>query len=110
MGGEPGGSCSGLGGQTEVRVGVDVGGTFTDLVLLSEDGEILTRKLLTTPDDYGRAVVGGVGGLPERLGLPGSGGRGDPLRRDAARVPEDVLDEKLSPEYAREVYGVESLA
>ena len=59
-----------VGQQTEVRVGVDIGGTFTDVVLLSEDGEILTRKLLTTPDDYGRAVVGGVGGLLEGLGLP----------------------------------------
>ena len=37
---------------------------------------------------------------------PGGGGLGDPLRRDPQRVLEDVLDEKLSPEYAREVYGV----
>jgi N-methylhydantoinase A len=55
------------------RVGVDIGGTFTDVVLLGEDGSVLTRKLLTTPDDYGRAVVDGVRGLLEQGGLDASG-------------------------------------
>jgi N-methylhydantoinase A len=54
---------------SEIRVGVDIGGTFTDVVLLSEDGSIVTRKLSTTPEDYGRAVVGGTAGLLEQLGL-----------------------------------------
>jgi N-methylhydantoinase A len=51
-------------------VGVDIGGTFTDLVLLAEDGRLVRRKLLTTPADYGQAVVAGTGGLLEELGLP----------------------------------------
>ena len=34
-----------------MRVGVDVGGTFTDLVALGEDGAIEVRKVATTPDD-----------------------------------------------------------
>src|SRR5207248_6995187 len=34
-----------------VRVGVDIGGTFTDLVALREDGDIEVRKVVTTPDD-----------------------------------------------------------
>lgn len=33
------------------RVGVDVGGTYTDLVALAEDGEIAVRKVVTTPED-----------------------------------------------------------
>ena len=33
------------------RVGVDVGGTFTDLVALGRDGEIDVRKVVTTPED-----------------------------------------------------------
>ncbi|MGH7547080.1 MAG: hydantoinase/oxoprolinase family protein, partial [Gemmatimonadales bacterium] len=33
------------------RVGVDVGGTFTDLVALGRDGEIEVRKVVTTPED-----------------------------------------------------------
>ena len=34
-----------------MRVGVDVGGTFTDLVALAQDGTIEVRKVVTTPDD-----------------------------------------------------------
>src|SRR5437667_7509859 len=42
--------CGG-GRVVAVRVGVDVGGTFTDLVALREDGAIEVRKVVTTPDD-----------------------------------------------------------
>src|SRR2546422_3980421 len=42
---------SGAGGGGVVRVGVDVGGTFTDLVALAEDGTIEVRKVVTTPRD-----------------------------------------------------------
>src|SRR3989442_14755312 len=38
-------------GDGVVRVGVDVGGTFTDLVALAENGTIEVRKVVTTPDD-----------------------------------------------------------
>src|SRR5256714_15599837 len=34
-----------------MRVGVDVGGTFTDLVALTPEGAIAVRKVATTPDD-----------------------------------------------------------
>lgn len=37
---------------------------------------------------------------------PGGGGYGDPFERDPAQVLADVLDEKLSREYARREYGV----
>ena len=36
----------------------------------------------------------------------GGGGYGDPLERETARVHEDVVDEKVSVEHAREAYGV----
>jgi N-methylhydantoinase A len=52
------------------RIGVDIGGTFTDLVLWRDGGTALRReKLLTTPDDPSRAVVEGVGRILEREGL-----------------------------------------
>ncbi len=41
-----------------------------------------------------------------RLELAGAGGWGPPLERDPAAVLEDVLDQKLSVEHARRVYGV----
>ncbi len=43
-----------------IRIGVDIGGTFTDLVFLEPDGHLEKRKLPSTPDDYARAIVDGV--------------------------------------------------
>ena len=42
-----------------VLVGVDVGGTFTDFVVLS-NGSARAHKVPSTPDDYGRAVERGL--------------------------------------------------
>ena len=43
------------------RLGVDVGGTFTDLLLFNDDtGESFKTKVPSTPDDPSRAVVGGT--------------------------------------------------
>ena len=38
-------------GGGALRVGVDVGGTFTDLVAVAQDGAIEVRKVVTTPQD-----------------------------------------------------------
>ena len=43
-----------------IRVGIDVGGTFTDIVFLAPDGTVLTRKILSSPDDYSRAIRAGL--------------------------------------------------
>ncbi len=42
------------------RVGIDVGGTFTDFVHL-KDGRLHVHKTATTPDDQSRAVAEGIG-------------------------------------------------
>ncbi|MEC7203723.1 MAG: hydantoinase/oxoprolinase N-terminal domain-containing protein, partial [Pseudomonadota bacterium] len=45
----------------QYRIGVDIGGTFTDVVLWSVAGaETRQTKLLTTPDDPSRAVIDGI--------------------------------------------------
>ena len=52
------------------RIGVDIGGTFTDVVLWNYAGGALRRdKLLTTPADPSRAVVDGIGRILAREGL-----------------------------------------
>ena len=52
------------------RIGVDVGGTFTDLILVDEDaGRITVDKLRSTPEDPALAVVEGVRGLCEKAGV-----------------------------------------
>ena len=51
------------------RAGVDIGGTFTDVIFLGDDGEVLIRKIASTPDDYSRAVLEGVRGGIQELGI-----------------------------------------
>src|SRR5262249_52560388 len=43
-------------------IGVDTGGTFTDVVLLKPSGELITGKAATTPTDFS---VGGLNALGE---------------------------------------------
>jgi N-methylhydantoinase A len=49
--------------SNKLRVAVDIGGTFTDLVLLDGDRVVATGKALTTPDDPSMAVGEGIKGL-----------------------------------------------
>jgi len=51
------------------RIGIDVGGTFTDLVLARPDGSIELAKSPTTPDDQSRGVVNGIALLAEGEGM-----------------------------------------
>ena len=51
------------------RLGVDIGGTFTDIVLLGEDGAIHTKKLLSSPPDYSEAIETGVAQLLAETGV-----------------------------------------
>jgi N-methylhydantoinase A len=46
--------------MTRYRVGVDIGGTFTDIVFLSEHGARLTRKVSSSVDNYATAIVDGL--------------------------------------------------
>jgi len=49
-----------------LRIGIDIGGTFTDLVLLDEEtGETFAAKILTTPAD---PSIGAMEGLRKELG------------------------------------------
>jgi N-methylhydantoinase A len=52
------------------RVGIDVGGTFTDLVLHDPARALVrTGKLLTTPDDPSQAIIDGIVRLLGEAGL-----------------------------------------
>lgn len=51
------------------RVGVDVGGTFTDITLWNEDRrEIVVHKLPSTPTDPAQAMMAGLGEITDRVG------------------------------------------
>ena len=49
------------------RVGADVGGTFTDVILQDGRGRAFIRKRLSTPPSYDEAVVEAVSTLAKRL-------------------------------------------
>ena len=46
-----------------LRIGVDIGGTFTDLVCLDAEGRVRTHKTASTPHDYGAGIVEGLQAL-----------------------------------------------
>jgi N-methylhydantoinase A len=52
------------------RIGVDIGGTFTDIVLMSDEGAVYSKKLLSTPADYSAAIEDGVVTLLSELCIP----------------------------------------
>src|SRR2546428_2584414 len=84
----------GRGGGGRVRVGVDVGGTFTDLVALGVDGTLEVRKVTTTPEDPAvglfRAVDSftGTGEGGRETGRSGADSR---FPRPSPPVPIDLL-------------------
>jgi len=49
------------------RLGVDVGGTFTDLLLINEEnGQTFTAKIASTPDDQSIGVLNGIQRICQR--------------------------------------------
>ncbi len=51
--------------QHSYRIGIDIGGTFTDVVVARDDGLIETRKVPSTPDDYSRGIAQALKALVE---------------------------------------------
>jgi N-methylhydantoinase A len=64
--------------QTGYRLGIDAGGTFTDFVLASADGQVRLFKALSTPADPARAIAEGL-----RLIAEATGERPEAIVRDA---------------------------
>jgi N-methylhydantoinase A len=59
-----------MGGADLYRIGIDVGGTFTDFTLLSEsDGQVRFHKVASTPADPSQAIASGIADLLAAHGL-----------------------------------------
>jgi N-methylhydantoinase A len=43
------------------RIGIDIGGTFTDMVFLTPEGRVARAKVLSTPEDYSLGIAAGLG-------------------------------------------------
>jgi len=57
--------------MTTYRVGVDIGGTFTDIVLLGSEGTLHTKKISSSVGDYARAIIEGLAEVFAEAGLEG---------------------------------------
>src|SRR4051794_4360164 len=51
------------------RIGIDVGGTFTDLVAIDQGGDTVLAKVPSTPEDPSVGVLAGLEDLARRLEL-----------------------------------------
>ena len=68
---------TGISKSSGVRIGIDIGGTFTDLVLLDErGGHQQNLKALSTPDDLAESVLDLIQSsrvLPEKISFMAHG-------------------------------------
>src|SRR5947207_12201992 len=74
------------------RVGVDIGGTFTDIVLLGSDGTIHTRKIASSVENYAQAIVEGLAEVFRETGL--AGGAIEEIRHGTTVASNAILEHK----------------
>jgi N-methylhydantoinase A len=77
------------------RVGIDIGGTFTDLLLVGEDGAVVIGKTLTTPGDPSLAVENALRPVLEAGTIKG-GERGT-LLHGTTLVTNALIERKGAP-------------
>ncbi len=51
------------------RIGADIGGTFTDIVLIDEEGNVLSKKVSSSVENYASAIIAGITDLFETHGI-----------------------------------------
>ncbi|HLC27410.1 MAG TPA: hydantoinase/oxoprolinase family protein, partial [bacterium] len=56
-------------GNQSFIIGIDTGGTFTDIVVLDSSGEITTSKARTTPSDFSVGVLNAIREAARSLGI-----------------------------------------
>ena len=74
------------------RVGVDIGGTFTDIVLLGSDGTVHTKKISSSVDNYAQAIVDGLSEVFAETGLAGAAI--DEIRHGTTVASNAILEHK----------------
>ena len=74
------------------RVGVDIGGTFTDIVLLGADGTLHTKKISSSVGNYAQAIVEGLSELFGETGL--AGGVIEEIRHGTTVASNAILEHK----------------
>jgi N-methylhydantoinase A len=80
------------GGVGALRIGGDIGGTFTDIVLLGEGGRVHTRKVPSSAEDYARATAEALSVAFAELGI--DGGRVAEVRHGTTVASNAILEHK----------------
>ena len=75
-----------------MRVGVDIGGTFTDLVFTNANLHLDKLKVPSTPDDYSRAIVSGIETYLSQKGI--NGGSIDEIVHATTVATNAILERK----------------
>ena len=78
--------------MTGFRVGVDIGGTFTDIVFLGADGKIHTKKISSSVEDYAQAIADGLDQVFGETGLQASAV--EELRHGTTVASNAILESK----------------
>jgi N-methylhydantoinase A len=79
--------------DTFYRLGCDIGGTFTDFVLLNDQtGEMQINKCLTTPSDPSNAVEQGIKEMEQKI--PGFIGKLDEIIHGTTLVINSIIERK----------------
>ncbi len=78
--------------MTTYRVGVDIGGTFTDIVLLGSDGTLHTKKISSSVGNYAAAIVDGLAEVFREQSL--AGGDIEEIRHGTTVASNAILEHK----------------
>jgi len=76
----------------DFRIGVDIGGTFTDIVLWGADGAVRVKKVSSSVDDYARAIIEGLAEAFVEAGLEADGV--SQIRHGATVASNAILERK----------------
>ena len=77
------------------RVGVDIGGTFTDIVFIDGKGNMFTNKVLSTYPDFSKAIVRGTNEVFEKAGI--NGGSVSQLVHGCTIATNTILERSAEP-------------
>src|SRR6185436_3089894 len=83
---------AGRGMSERYRVGVDIGGTFTDIVLMGAQGTLHTKKVSSSVGNYAEAIVEGLSELFVETGL--AGGAIEEIRHGTTVASNAILEHK----------------
>ena len=75
------------------RIGIDIGGTFTDLAAVDDAGRVVIAKASSTPHDPSEGLLEGLSVLAAELGVD----RRPLLARDRAHRPRDDRGDQRAP-------------